>query len=399
MDLKSKGRSGRGIIATAAIGAGVTLAEKLLGKAVDYLFDSRSRKTEHSVSELKASLHTINNKLHLSSIELCTLGRQFLEEKINRIVLELSFSMENQIRNEIQNLYFGNLDSNYKLSACLELNEHASKYDCLNIIRKSEFAFNILAIEHENDLANIQLQILTPILSKTIIGHRLFNLGVPLVQDDKFMLIKGSIPNFISVKDEYIFKTEPEYNVIEENLIILNPPVDYDCFKNYTDGDKICDATTEITSSSFIIKHIQGHTILINFIQCSFTSLNKIEEPIFFAIGTHIVKVDLGFLTCGQERISFGHKSIQFRKHVSLNTYEIKFNYKEVDMFKNIHHQNILDDDHILEQISVFPYISLRFIIITVIAFLILTALIACFCFYKRTKALFRRHAPPALVY
>ena len=250
LDLKSKERSGRGIIATAAIGAGVTLAEKLLGKAVDYLFDSRSRKTEHTVQELKASLHTIKNRLHLSSIELCTLEQQVLKEKIERIGLELSLSIENQVRNEIQKLYFGNLDNSYKLSACLALNENATKYDCLKLIRRSDIDFNILAIEHEGDIATIQLQILTPILSNTIIGHRVFNLGVPLIKDNQYFLAKGSLPDFLSAKSEYSFKIKPKFNVIGKRMLVSNPAVDTDCFKNSTDGDQVCDAILEKTSTS-----------------------------------------------------------------------------------------------------------------------------------------------------
>ena len=399
LDLQSKDRSGRGVLATAAIGAGITLAEKLLGKAVDYLFDSRSRKTEHTVNELKASLYTIKNELNLSSLELCALGQQVLAEKINRIALDLSLSMENQIRNEIQKLYFGKLDGKYKLSACLALNEHATKFECLKVIRNNEFTFHILSIKNAQDTASIQLQVLTPILSRSIIGHRIFNLGVPMVENGQHILIKSSLPQFVTIKNEFKFKSEPKHNIIEESLLISNPAVDHDCLRNTTEGDGICNAFTETVSANYLIKYVYGYTILINFIPCSYTDLKIIDEPKFLSIGTHTVKFDLGFLTCGEERISFGHTSIHLRKHISYNNHETKFNFVEQNLFKNIKNKNLMDEDHILQQISVFPYISLRIIIIIVIAIIFLFSVSVLICFYKRANILLRRHAPPALVY
>ena len=399
LDLKSKQRSQRGIVATAVVGAGMTLVDKLLGKAVDYLFDSRSRKTEHSVQQLEASLYTIKHELQLSSLELCAFGHRILSEKIKRIGFELGHAMENQIRNEIQKLYFGELDNKFKLSACEALNERATKFDCLKIIRNKDFAFNILAIEIGEDVASIQLQILTPILSKIIIGHRIFNLGVPMVKADSHCIVKGFIPDFITTEHEYKFKSEPMYNVIDENSILLSPDTDRDCFKNNTDDDNKCDAKIDFVSTNFIINHVQGHTILLNFIQCSYTAINSIEEPKFFGIGTHVVKFDLGFLTCGEDRISFGHSSVSLKRHISYNSYAVEFNLKEPNIIKNNINQNIFDQDHMLEQVSIFPNISLRlFLIILILTFLV-GAAIGFFCFYRQIKSIFRSHAPPALVY
>ena len=399
LDIKSKERSERGIAAAVGMQLGMAVADKLLGKAVDFLFDSRRVKTEHAVRELSASLHTVKNNLKMSALELCTLSRKFLEEKLNRMALELSISMENEIKNEIQKLYFGELDNKYKLDACLALNEEASKYDCLKIIRSKDFDFNILAIDLQGDEASIQLQILTPILSKIIIGHRIFNLGVPKIEDDKHFLVKGLLPDFITTQNEYSFLTEPKHQIIEEHLLVTNPKIDQDCFLNITDSDHECNALVDVKTVNYIIKHIHGYTILINFIDCSFTKLNVIDEPIFLNIGTHIVTFDLGFLTCGQERISFSQNSINYRKHISYSNYKTEFNYIERDMFLNTYNKNILDEDHLLSQVSIFPHISLRVIIIGIIIILTITCFILVICFYKRLNAIYNKCLPPALVY
>ena len=399
IDLRSKDRSQRGAFAAAAMTIGLTVGEKLLGKAIDYLFDSRGRKTAQTVNELRASLHTIKNDLELSAIELCAFSENVLIEKINRIGTELSLSIENQIKNEIQKLYFGDLNNNYKMLACLELNTDATKFDCLKIIRSTEFVFNIIAIDLQDNFASIKLQILTPILSKSIIGYRFHNIGLPIIRDSTNFILKASLPNFITSKHEYIFKSKPNHNVIEENALISNPQVDYDCFKNTTEFDNQCDASIEMTSSNYIIKHIEGYTVLINFVTCSYTNINVIDEPTFLNVGTHIVKFNLGFLTCGEERISFGHKSINVRKHVSYNNFTTKFNFVEPKIFKNIHNYNIIDNDHILEQVSVFPYISLRVIILVLIISFITTIVVILVYLYKRGKVTLARLAPPALVY
>ena len=399
LDLQAKQRSQRGVVATALVGAGITLADKLIGKAVDYLFDSQNRKTEHTVRELKASLYTIKHELKLSSIELCSFGRQVLTEKINRIGFELSLSMENQIKNEIQDLYFGNLDNKFKLSACKALNEHASQFDCLKIVKSRDFVFHVLSINVEKDIAIIQIQILTPILSKTIVGHRVFNFGVPRIIDNCHAIVKGSIPDFITFEKEFKFKSKPINNIIDEHLLSSNPKIDIDCFKNNTEGDQKCDALVEFTSANFIIEHVRGHTILINFISCSFTALNTIDEPLFFEMGTHKVKFDLGFLTCGEDRISFGHSSFNFRKHISYESYSVEFNLKESNEIENTINQNIFDPDHLLEDVSIFPKVSLRLILIGIFSIIMICSLIGCFCFYKQIKIFSRRHAPPALVY
>ena len=399
MDIKSKERSERGIAAAIGMQLGVAVADKLVGKAIDFLFDSRRRKTEHAVSELRASLQTIKNDLEMSALELCTLGKNILEEKINRIASELSFSIESQIKSEIQKLYFGELDNKYKLSACLALNEQASKYDCLKIIRSKDFEFNILEIDLQNENASIQIQILTPILSKVIIGHTIFNFGTPKIENDRHFLVKGLLPNFITTQNEYSFLKQPKHQVIEEHLLVSSPKIDHDCFKNITDSDHMCDAIVEVTSAKYMIKHINGYTILINFVECSFTHMNVIDEPKFLNIGTHMVSFDLGFLTCGKERLAFSQNSISYRKHISYSNYKTEFNFIERDMFLNVYNKNILDEDHVLSQVSIFPNITLRLLLITIVSMLALIGFIFLFCFYTRVKKIYRNNLPPALVY
>ena len=399
IDLKSKDRSERGVLAAAGVQLGLAVADKLVGKAVDFLFDSRRKKTEYAVTELQASLHTIQNDFKLSALELCTFGKKLLQEKINRIALELSLSIENQIKNEIQKLYFGELNNKYKLSACLALNEHASKYDCLKIIRSNEFLFNILEIDLESEKANIQLQILTPILSKIIFGQRIFNLGIPMIHENTNILVKGLIPDFLTSKTEYTFLQRPAHQVIDESLLVSNPKIDRDCLVNTTDSDQKCDALVEVTTAKYLIKHIKGYTVLINFIECSYTNLDTLDEPQFLSVGTHIVTFDLGFLTCAEERLSFSHKSLHYRKHISYSNYKTEFNLIERDMFLNTHNKNILDEDHVLEQLSIFPSISLRDIIIVILLCFIICVIVSTLCFYNKIKNLYQRCMPPALVY
>ena len=399
MDLKSKDRKERGALAAAGIHMGMAVADKLIGKAVDFLFDSRRRKMEHTVTELQASLHTIKNDLKLSALELCTFGKNLLEEKINRIALELSMSIENQIKREIQKLYFGELDNKYKLSACLALNNDASKYDCLKLIRSKNFVFNILAIDRQNDQASIQLQILTPILSKTILGHRIFNLGIPMTQDKNNFLVKGLMPDFITAQNEYTFDKPPVYQVIEQSLLISSPKIDRDCFLNTTDSDKKCDAIVTPTTANYLIEHINGYTILINFVECSYTKMNSIDEPQFLNVGTHLVTFDLGFLTCAEERISFGHNSIHFRKHVSYSDYKTEFNFVEKDLFLNMYNKNIIDNDHLLSQVPIFPYVSFRIVIIILLIVLLIVLIVLIAYCYKKMQFVYKNNLPPALVY
>ena len=398
VDLKAKERTGRGIMVAAGIQLGLSVAEKLIGKSIDFLFDFRKRTTEHAVMDLQASLHTIRNDLKLSAVELCTLGKTVLEEKINRIAMELSLSIESQIKSEIQKLYFGELNNKYKLSACLALNEDASKYDCLKIIRSNDFTFKVIAIDILNEEAIIQLQILTPILSKIVIGHRIFNIGIPVIENENNFLVKGLIPDFITSQNELKFNTKLKFQVIEENFVMSKPKIDRDCFENNTHSDNMCDATIERTTANYIIKHINGYTILINFIQCSYTERDAIDEPKFLNMGTHIVQFNYGFLTCGEERLSFNHKSIHLRKHVAYSNYKIEFNFVEKELF-NAYNKNILDQDHILSQVSVIPHISLRVIIICILILLVIFTATIFVLFYLKVKKIHRSISPPALVY
>ena len=399
MDQKIRNRGERGVLATAGLTIGLAAAEKLIGKGIDYLFDSKRRKSEQVVNELKDNLYTIKNQLELSSLELCALGQNVLQEKINRISLELSLDIENQIKSELQNLYFGKLNNKFQLDACLALNKQASQLDCLNILRACEFDFKIIAVEVYDDHASIQLQIMTPILSKILIGFNYHNFGVPKQVNNKNVLIKGSIPDFVSENAFYKFRTVPKYGVISQQDILSDTNFDLDCFKNTSDSDHLCDAIISDMSANFLIETIQGESFLVNFIQCSYTLMNKFDDPIFLEPGVHHIKLEFGFLTCGQERLEFNHVAIHLRSRVSYNNYSIPFNYIDRNTFQNIYNRNIFDHDHVLEQVDVLPNISFRIIIIFTLFVILIVIVILLYAFYKQSIRIKQQLIRPALIY
>ena len=399
MNRNVKTRGERGVLATAGLTLGLAAAEKVIGKGIDFLFDSRRRKSELVVSELKDKLYTIENELQLSSIELCALGQNVLQEKINRISLELSLNIENEIKSELRNLYFGELNRKYQLDACIALNKQASQLDCLNILKSDKFDFNIIAVEVFDDHASIQLQIMTPIISKILIGFKYYNLGVPKQVNNKNVLIKGLIPDFVSEQIFYKFRVIPKHGVIAQKNILPDSNIDLDCFKNITDSDQLCDATFTAISANFVIESVQGESFIINFISCSYTLMNKFDEPLFLEPGIHQVKLEFGFLTCGQERLEFSHVAIHTRSLISYNNYSIPFNYVDKETFKNIYNRNIFDADHVLEQVDVLPNISFRIIVIMTICVLLIVSIAMLYCFYVYSLKIKQQVIRPALVY
>ena len=399
MDQNVKSRGERGVLVSAGVAIGMAAVEKLMGKGIDYLFNSRRHKTEKAVSELKESLYTIKNELELSSLELCALGQNVLQEKINRISLELSLDIENQIKSQLQNLYFGKLDRKYQLDACLALNENVNRIDCVHIIKAQEFEFNIISVEVFDEHASIQIQIMTPIVSKYSIGFYYYNFGVPKTINDKNVFIKGLIPDFVSEQKFYKFKAKPKYNVISQHDIVSDTEIDIDCFHNTNDTDKVCDSTITPIASDFLLKTINGESFLLNFIPCSYTLMNNFDEPNFFDAGIHHIKLQFGFLTCGQERLEFSHISIHTRSLISYNNFSMPFNYRDQETFKNLYNRNIFDEDHVFEQVEVIPRISFRVVIITTLFVISLVALIVLCWLYKQSLIFKQQLRRPALVY
>ena len=399
VDQSIKSRGERGVLATAGVAVGMAAVEKLIGKGIDYLFNSRRHKTEQAVSDLKDSLYTIKNDLELSSLELCALGQKVLQEKINRIGSELSLEIESQIKNQLQSLYFGKLDRKFQLDACLALNENAKQIDCLHILKAQEFEFNIIAVEVFDDHASIQIQIMTPILSKYLIGFYYHNFGVPKIIENKNLLIKGSIPDFVSEQTYYKFGKYPKHNVIFQKDILSDSKIDLDCFHKSNDTDNLCDATVTSVASDFVIESINGESFLINFVTCSFTLRNGFGEPKLFEPGVHSIKLQFGFLTCGHERLEFSHTSIQTRTRLFYNNVSTPFNIIDTNTFKNIYNRNIFDGDHVLEHIEVLPNVTLRVAVIVTLFVVSLVAFVVIYCLFKQVLIVRQRLSRPALVY
>ena len=399
MDLVAKERNGRGVILTAATSLGLAAGQHLITKAIDYLFESRRTKTETSVSDLAAKLKVIKHDLDLSALEMCALGSQVLTERINRISTELISNTETQIKREIQALYFGDLDRKYSMAACLALNMNASKLDCLRVLRYKKLDFEVTKIDVNDDSANVYITIQTPIISETLVGFRYFNVGVPKVVNGKNYIAKGKLPDFVTPTNNYRFLNEPSHNVIAQQSLLSNPEIDSDCYVNATGTDNICDATTIIISSDYLIESVDGHTILINFVPCSFTSMNDLDLPTFLEKGVQIIKLERGFLTCGNTRLTFDHISLHHRKKVSYSNYTTNFNLIDSKIFKDLKIQNIFDDDHIFEQVVVAPMISFRVFLIILFSIILIVSIVGLVLFKNKLLSLYREIRRPSVVF
>ena len=399
LDLQVKERNERGVLITAATAIGIAAGQQIVAKAVDYLFDFKRKKTETSVSDLEAKMKIIKNDLELSAIELCALGSHVLEERINRIATELMLNAETQIKNDIQALYFGQLDNKFGMAACLALNKNARKIDCLKLLRYKKFEFGISKIEVSDDMARIHIAILVPIISRELVGFRYYNVGVPKIVDDKKVIVKGTIPDFVTPTRSFAFKSSPLHNVIAEHDILSNPSIDSDCYLNSTDSDSICDAHIMSTTSDYLIETVEGYTILSNFIPCSFTAAKDLDLPTFIEEGLHIVKLERGFLTCGTQRLTFDHMAIHFRKHLSYNNYTTNFNYIDESVFTRLHNTNVLDSDHIFSQVSVTPFLSFRTLLIILCIAFFLSSCLVILKFKQQIHKAYRNIRRPALVY
>ena len=399
LDLQVKDRAERGILVSAATAIGIAAGQQLVAKAVDYLFDSRRKKTESSVSDLEAKLKIIKNDLDLSAIEICALGSHVLEERINRIASELMINVENQIKNEIQALYFGRLDNKYGMAACLALNINARKIDCLKLLRKKQFDFEISKIEVADDIARIHISISVPIIARELVGFRYYNVGVPKILDNKKVIVKGTIPDFVTPTQFFAFRSNPLHNVIAEHDILSNPSIDLDCYMNSTEYDNVCDAHIMQTSSDYLIETVEGYTVLTNFIPCSFTKAEDLDLPMFIDEGVHILKLERGFLTCGNHRLTFDHVSIHLRKHVSYSNYTTNFNYIDANVFSKLHNKNLLDSDHVFSQVAVAPFLSFRLLLIVLCIVLILSSCLIVLKFKQQIRRMYKNIQRPALVY
>ena len=399
LDLQVKDRKERGILVSAATAIGVAAGQHLVAKAIDYLFDSRRKKSETLVSDLEAKLRIIRNDLDLSAIEMCALGTHVLEERINRIATELMLNAETQIKNEIQALYFGHLDNKYGMAACLALNMNARKIDCLKLLRYKKFEFEISKIEVSDDTARIHISILVPIIARELVGFYYYNVGVPQILDNEKVIVKGTIPDFVTPTQSFTFKTNPLHNVIAEQDILSNPNIDLDCYMNATGSDNICDAHIMQTQSDYLLETVDGYTILINFIPCSFTRAEDLDLPTFIEEGLHIVKLERGFLTCGNHRLTFDHVSIHFRKHVSYLNYTTNFNYVDEKVFANLYNKNVFDSDHVFSQVSVVPFISFRVLLIIISIVFFLSLCLIVLKFKSQIRNIYTNIQRPALVY
>ena len=399
LDLQVKERNERGVLVSAATAIGIAAGQQLVAKAVDYLFDLKRKKTETSVADLEAKMKIIKNDLELSAIELCALGSHVLEERINRIASELMINAENQIKNEIQALYFGQLDNKFGMAACLALNMNARKIDCLQLLKHKKFEFDISKIEVSDDMARIHIAILVPIISRELVGFRYYNLGVPKIVDEKNVIVKGTIPDFVTPTQSFAFKTNPLHNVIAERDILSNPSIDLDCYMNSTDSDDMCDAYITQTQSDYLIENVEGYTVMTNFVPCSFTRATDLDLPSFIGTGLHIVKFERGFLTCGTHRVTFDHIAIHFRKHVSYSNYTSNFNYIDQNIFQKLHNTNVLDSDHVFSQVAVTSFLSFRVLLIILCIAFILSSLLLVFKFKKELQRAYSNMQRPALVY
>ena len=399
MDLMAKERGSRGIVMSAAINLGLAAGQKLISKAIDYLFDSRRMKTETSVKDLVANLKVIKHDLELSALEMCALGSKVLDEKINRIASELMLRTEREIKSEIQALYFGVLDKKYGMAACLALNMNAKKIDCLKLLRNRAFDFDIISIDVMDDSATVHISIQTPIISRILIGFRYYNVGVPKIISGKNSIVKGLLPDFVTPTSSFHFNIEPLHNVIAERNLLANPIIDEDCFRNVSETDRICDAMTYVVTSEYLLENVDGHTVLLNFIPCSFTPITDVDTPVFLEKGLHVIQLEQGFLSCGNNRLTFDHVSLYHRKKITYTNFEREFNFVDQNIFKDLSNMNILDDDHVFEQVSLLPSLSFRIFLIIVSSILLLILLIGLFVLRIKIISWYRAIQRPALVY
>ena len=399
MDLVAKERNGRGVILTAATSFGLAAGQHLITKAIDYLFESRRPKIETSVSDLAAKLKVIKHDLDLSALEMCALGSQVLTERINRISSELIASTETQIKNEIQALYFGELDRQHGMAACLALNMNANKLDCLKVLRYRKFDFEVTKIDVMDDSANVYITIQTPIISENLVGFKYFNVGVPRSINGRNYIAKGKLPDFVTPSNSYKFLKQPSHNVIAQQHLLSNPEIDDDCYVNSTGTDNICDATASVLSSNYLIVNVDGHTVLLNFVSCSFTPMNDLDLPIFLEIGVHIIKLERGFLTCGNTRLTFDHISLHYRRKISYSNFTTDFNLVDSKIFKDLKVENIFDNDHIFEQVTVAPMMSFRVFLILLFAIFLIVSVVGLFAFKNKMVSLYRDIRRPSVVF
>ena len=365
----SKNRHNRGVGAVIAGKLAMEVAAPLVGKAtgkiIDWFFGNKNEKEINVRQEIERSQALTKKWLRESTVELCSMTENMRRDKLTSIAFELLKKLEFELLESLVDIASGQLAQRHGVHACQQLNSELNSAECMLIIRENPISYQIENIELVGDnegLLSLQLEI--PLVVDTIRGFELYKIGVPKIINGQNWLLKPVIPDMKTVSGNFVSfhsQTKVQYTV-PLSLVEFDPKFDADCFESSTSVDNECDVLPERVFSDVVMQRTREVQLIATFVDCHQSQCSKNRHSITLTPGLQSVVLSGTTLTCGSMHVNQCSEPSVVVSDVIYNNYTRPLNL--IHPIPRILPLPLTDSDHILEQVTIYPGFSLRWVLL-----------------------------------
>ena len=361
-----KSRRNRGIGAVVAGKIALEVAKPLIGKTAGRLIDWFFGNEPEEVNvrqEIERSQALTKKWLRESTVELCSMTANMRRDKLSGIAFELLKNLESELLESLVDIASGQLAKRHGIHACQQLNNELNSAECMIVIRENPINYQIKDIELVGDNEGVlSLELEIPNVVDQYRGYELYQIGVPRQINGENWLLKPRVPSMKLLSGKYVtFHTQVQ-NTVPLSMVESEPNFDTDCLEQSPSSDNNCDVLPERIYSNLFMRRVREVQLMANFVECHQSKCDKNRHSNNFKPGLQVVVLSGSTLTCGSIHIDQCAEPVISISDVVYNNYTRPLNL--IHPIPKILPLPLTDADHILEQVQVYPGISIRWVLL-----------------------------------